>query len=160
MANFKIFYRASDTKAVVQLAADAAPDGFTEIGTFTDPDAGTLGTDNKVAFNYVKNALYAHNGVGGITDMSRVSIHIAPQVIDVLPATATIAAAETVQLTSKVTTPNHSHGADSVTWASDTPGVATVDAAGLVTGVATGSATITATTDFGAKTDTAVITVS
>ena len=45
-----------------------------------------------------------------------------------------------------------------VTWSTSAPGVASVSIAGLVTGVATGSATITATA--GGRTGTAAITVS
>src|SRR5439155_20800656 len=45
-----------------------------------------------------------------------------------------------------------------VTWASSAPGVATVSASGLVTGVAAGSATITATSET--KSGAAAITVT
>jgi len=46
-----------------------------------------------------------------------------------------------------------------VTWSSSNTGKATVNASGVVTGVATGSTTITVTTDDGAKTATCAVTV-
>ncbi len=46
-----------------------------------------------------------------------------------------------------------------LTWASDTPAVATVDETGKVTGIAPGTATITATTTDGGKTATCTVTV-
>ena len=48
--------------------------------------------------------------------------------------------------------------AAAATWVSDNPGVATVDASGLVTAVAPGTANLTATN--GAYTATAIVTVS
>lgn len=65
--------------------------------------------------------------------------------IDVTPENPTIAPAETVQLTG--TAWDHiaqNPYAATITWSSSDGSVATVDAAGLVTGVATGSATISA----------------
>ena len=47
-----------------------------------------------------------------------------------------------------------------VTWSSDDTSVATVDASGLVTAVSAGTATITVTTEDGAKTATCTVTVS
>jgi len=79
--------------------------------------------------------------------------------LDVTPATATVTAGDTEQLTA---TPTGVVGSPdtSVTWSSDDEAVATVDASGLVTAVAAGTATITATSVFdGTVSDTAVITV-
>jgi hypothetical protein len=73
----------------------------------------------------------------------------------VLPATATIDIGATVQLTANVQPPNASQ---LVAWSTSDAGVATVNANGVVTGVAAGSATITGTA--GASTDTTAITVS
>lgn len=73
----------------------------------------------------------------------------------VTPTTATLAAEETQQLTAKL------DGQDItsyVSWSSSDETKATVSAAGLVTAVATGSATITAS--YGQNTATAAITVS
>jgi uncharacterized protein YjdB len=68
--------------------------------------------------------------------------------VTVTPATATIAPGQTVQLTA---TPKDGSGnplsGRVVTWASSAPAVASVNGSGLVTGVAVGSATITATSE-------------
>jgi len=77
--------------------------------------------------------------------------------IDVTPATATIAVAGTRQLAVAFTPSDAS--SDYVTYTSSDVTKATVSATGLVTGVASGSATITVRTGNG-KTDTVAITVS
>lgn len=78
--------------------------------------------------------------------------------VTVTPDTASIAIAETEQLTAAVAPISASQD---VTWSSATPGVATVNSSGLVTGVSAGTAVITATSVAdGTKTDTATITVT
>jgi len=81
--------------------------------------------------------------------------------LDVTPATTTKAAAATQQL---VATAHRTNGdstqvvtSDTV-WTTSDATKATVNAAGLITAVATGSATITGT--YRGKTDTCVVTVS
>jgi hypothetical protein len=68
--------------------------------------------------------------------------------LDVAPPSATVPAGQKVQLTA---TPRDSSGdalgGRVVTWASGSPSIATVNGSGLVTGVAEGSATITATSE-------------
>ena len=79
--------------------------------------------------------------------------------VTVSPATASVAAGATVQLTA---TPKDASGAPltgrTVTWASSAAAVATVSGSGLVTGVAAGTATITATSE--GKNGTAALTVT
>jgi uncharacterized protein YjdB len=79
--------------------------------------------------------------------------------VSVSPAAATVLLGQTVQLTA---TPKDGNGSPltgrAVTWASSAPGVASVSASGLVTGVAAGSATLTATSE--GKNGTAAITVT
>src|SRR5207244_1695485 len=68
--------------------------------------------------------------------------------VQVTPATASVRVGQTLQLTA---TPQDSAGGAltgrTVTWASSNPGVATLSPSGQVTGVAQGSATMTATRD-------------
>jgi len=68
--------------------------------------------------------------------------------VTVSPASASVPAGQTVQLT---VTPRDANGnplsGRTVTWASSNPGVATVSGSGLVSGVAGGAATITATSE-------------
>ena len=67
-----------------------------------------------------------------------------PASIEVSPAEAQIAPGETVQLAAKVTSQDGKDLQSSVNWTSLGSAAATVDGAGLVTGVADGSATIVA----------------
>jgi hypothetical protein len=79
--------------------------------------------------------------------------------VDVTPASASVAVGGTVQLTA---TAKNAEGEPlsgyTAAWATDAPEVATVSAAGLVTGVAAGPATITATIE--GKSGTAGVTVT
>jgi len=69
---------------------------------------------------------------------------IVPAAITALPATATLRVGETQQLTATVQPENADDR--TVTWTSSNPAVATVSAAGIVTAVSGGNATITGTT--------------
>lgn len=81
-----------------------------------------------------------------------------PTGVSVSPSTASVEAGSTVQLTETVTPSNTTD--KSVSWSSSNTAVATVDSSGLVTGVAAGNATITATTTDGGLTDTCAVTVT
>src|SRR5205809_649327 len=77
----------------------------------------------------------------------------------VAPATANVTVDSTVQLVAiPVDSAGTALGGRTVTWTSGAPGVATVDGSGLVTGVAAGSATITATSE--GKSGSAAVTVA
>jgi uncharacterized protein YjdB len=80
--------------------------------------------------------------------------------VDVTPGSVTLAAwGSTQQLTATVRATDMSvMGGASVTWSSSAPGVASVDTTGLVTAVANGVATVTASSD--GVSGTAAITVS
>jgi uncharacterized protein YjdB len=79
--------------------------------------------------------------------------------VDVTPATVTVGAGQTAQLTA---TPKSATGAPltgrSITWISSNLAVATVSSTGLVTGVSAGTATITATSE--GKSGQAAVTVT
>src|SRR6266702_4707722 len=76
----------------------------------------------------------------------------------VAPATANVTVDSTVQLVAiPIDSAGTALGGRAVTWTSGAPGVATVDGSGLVTGVAAGSATITATSE--GKSGSAAVTV-
>lgn len=81
-----------------------------------------------------------------------------PTGVSVSPSTASVEAGSTVQLTETVTPSNATD--KSVSWSSSNTAVATVDSSGLVTGVAAGSATITATTNDGGFTASCAVTVT
>ncbi len=79
--------------------------------------------------------------------------------VDVTPATATVQAGQTVQLSA---TPKDVNGLPlsgrTVTWASSNTSVATVSNAGLVSAVTPGSATITATSEGTSGTSSVAVT--
>src|SRR2546427_51702 len=96
----------------------------------------------------------------GQSGTASVTVAIVPVAsVTVSPATAVVLVGATVQLTTtlKDAAGNVLSGR-SVTWASGTPAVATVSSTGLVTGVAAGAATITATSE--GQSGTAAVTVS
>jgi hypothetical protein len=129
---------------------------------------------NKYTFNFPAVEVDGELPSGGKRDLIEVTLNytvakISPTItrlvsptavtgVTVTPDTASIAIAETEQLTAAVA-PIGANQA--VTWSSATPSVATVNSSGLVTGVSAGTAVITATSVAdGTKTDTATITVT
>jgi hypothetical protein len=78
--------------------------------------------------------------------------------VSVSPTSASVAVNGTQQLAATVSPANATNPA--VSWTSSNTAVATVSSTGLVTGVAAGTATITVTTQDGAKTATSAITVT
>ncbi|MFO7658305.1 MAG: Ig-like domain-containing protein [Bacteroidales bacterium] len=75
----------------------------------------------------------------------------------ILPPTLEICGGATIQLTATVSPSNATN--KTVSWSSNNISVATVNSTGLVTGVATGSATIKVTTQDGGYTATCMVTV-
>lgn len=90
--------------------------------------------------------------------ITRLPAPIVIAAVTVTPATASIEVDETVDLEAVVTPTGSSQ---LVAWSSSAPAIASVSSTGLVTGIAAGSATITATSVAdGTKTDTCAITVT
>lgn len=104
------------------------------------------------AFNYSLPALSVYHFIL----KSGTSVPVAG--VTVSPATATINAGESVQLTASVTPSNATN--KNVTWSSSNSSIASVSSAGLVTAMSAGSATVTATTVDGNKTATCSVTVT
>jgi len=93
----------------------------------------------------------------GTTSVTVTQVPVAS--VSVTPATASVAAGQTVQLTATTRDANGNVLTGRVfTWSSSNTAVATVNGSGLVTGVAAGSATITATSET--KNGTASVTVT
>jgi trimeric autotransporter adhesin len=83
---------------------------------------------------------------GGKSGSTTVTVSLVPvQSVAVTPSTSSLTPGQTQQLAATVTDANGSAANRPVSWASSDNAVATVDQAGLVTAVAQGSATITAT---------------
>ena len=98
-------------------------------------------------------------GQSGTSSITVSSVPVPVSSVTVSPASASVSAGQTVQLTA---TPKDANGnplsGRVVTWASNNTSVATVNGTGLVSGVAAGSATITATSE--GQSGTASITVT
>ncbi|MDQ7208515.1 Ig-like domain-containing protein [Serratia fonticola] len=72
--------------------------------------------------------------------------------------TASVSLGNSLQLTPTIAPASATNKA--VTWTSSTPGNVMVTAAGVITGLAVGTSTITVKTSDGAKTATCVVTVT
>ena len=111
--------------------------------------------ENHVIWHHVRDLLYADDKL----DPSAYTILIRKvTALSSSPATATKAAAETQQITNTFTPTNALD--KRVTYESSDVTKATVNASGLVTAVATGSATITVTHVATGLQDTLVLTIS
>ncbi|HET7586349.1 MAG TPA: Ig-like domain-containing protein [Gemmatimonadaceae bacterium] len=133
-------------------------------------DAPVIWTSNKQSVAPVDGATGLVTGVSPgtatITAKSGTASDVATVVVDpvpvnsvtVSPGSVTITAGESRQLSATVTDASGNPLNRPITWSSDNTAAATVNGSGLVTGVAAGSATITATSD--GKTGTANVTVN
>jgi endoglucanase len=97
---------------------------------------------------------------GNITGISDVTIvgPVIPTSVSVIPASLNLGIGLSSTLTTEVLPVNATN--KSVSWLSSNPLIATVNSAGVVTGIAEGSAIITATTVSGGLTATSAITVT
>jgi hypothetical protein len=115
-----------------------------------------------MAFRGTLNANAVFGGSSNVVAASTVAVPPPPPVVTTLtvsPASVSVAAGanSTLQATVKDQSGNVMTG-QTVTWSSNNTGVATVNSSGVVTGVAAGSATITATSS--GKSGTSAITVT
>ncbi len=96
---------------------------------------------------------------GGVSASIPATVQQVAVSIDMSPASVSVAVGASVSLTATPRDANgHPVGGMTVTWSSSNPGAATVDGAGLVRGVAPGSATVTAAS--GSLSRTASVTVT
>ncbi len=95
---------------------------------------------------------------GSFTDSCTVTVNVPVTGISLSPATITIDAPDTTQLTATLSPASSTN--QNVTWSSDNTAVATVSSTGLVTGISDGSAVITVSTEDGNFEDTSTVTVN
>jgi len=156
----------AQTTDVMAVGFTATGDTATAIAVSWSVTGGTLvGTSTNGGKHYGQYKSGNQTGkykvvasAGGVSDSASITVAQVPvAAVQVNPASATVNLGQTVQLTA---TPQDSTGAPltgrSVTWASNNGSVATVNANGLVTTSAVGSATVTATSE--GKSGTAAIT--
>jgi uncharacterized protein YjdB len=94
---------------------------------------------------------------GGVTSEVLVRVPALVEWVDLGSSSANLASGETIQLVARPRAADQRVLSRPITWVSSDPSVATVDATGRLTGVATGIARITATTE--GKTGTLLVTV-
>jgi len=137
--------------------------------TWTATGGSVSGSSNgKRHYGHYQNAycgsfqVVATSTPGNLSDAASVTVTgctVPVASVSVTPSTATVLAGQTVQLTA---TPKDANGnplsGRTVTWSSNNTSVAVADVNGKVTGVAPGSATITATSE--GQSGTAAITVT
>lgn len=123
-----------------------------------NPSIATV-SDNGVVTGVSQGQVKIAASAGGMSGISNITVLPAPVAsVSVAPPLDTIVRPGTVQLTATMFDAQHNAlSGRTVTWASNLPNVATVDTSGLVTGVAAGSATITATSEGQSGTSTIVV---
>ncbi|WP_242203557.1 endonuclease/exonuclease/phosphatase family protein [Aestuariivivens insulae] len=99
-----------------------------------------------------------HAGLLTTYDFSDGSVPVAVTGVSVTPTSLSLSAGSTGQLTATVSPANATN--KSVIWSTSDPSVATVSSTGVVTAVAIGTATITATTNDGGFTSSSMITAN
>jgi hypothetical protein len=136
---------------VIALMLSADPDlSVTEVRNIlkgTAVDLGTPGRDNDFGYGRV-NAQAA---------VAAVAADAAVEGFSLSPSSATLAVNQTFQLTPSFSPTNASN--KNVSYSSNTPSVATVSPAGVITAVSKGTAVITGTTEDGGFQDTCQVTV-
>jgi hypothetical protein len=137
-----------------------AEDGVAETTAATISAEGVLTPAFDIASD-TKVTVVATSATAGIAGTKQVSVLAVPKTLVetiTISGTATVEVGATTQLTAAVAPEGAS---TAVVWSSSNVGVATVDTNGLVTGVADGPVTITATaTDGSKKTGTYAVTVT
>ena len=132
-------------KSVTWLSSDATVAAVTSEGVVSGLKAGTATITVKTA-----DGEFTAECVITVTNVD-------VETIELDKTAATIYTGETLQLNATVTPANATN--KNITWTTSDEAVATVDAEGLVTAVGVGTATITATTEDGAKTATCLVTI-
>lgn len=171
MPTLTVGYNASTRVATVVIQGEALPQGSTNVGTFEHPDATY--PDSYVIYHGVRELLYKRSAANpanaamfpfNITDMDRIKIE--SDQVPAVPVTSIFITESNVQVavdsTTSITVGFSPTTATNRLLAFDSSdeNVATVSSAGVVTGVAVGNATITATSDDGGHKATTVVTVN
>jgi Bacterial surface proteins containing Ig-like domains len=148
-----------------QIAATVSPsDATTQTVTWASSDKAiaTVDTTGLVAGVAAGSAtITVTTDDGGFTATCAVTVSkavVSVTGVSLNQSSLSIAVSATYQLTATVSPSDAT--TKTVTWSSSDKAIATVDATGLVTGVAAGSATITVTTTDGVKTATCAVTVT
>src|SRR5207237_905339 len=159
----------NQTQDFIAVGLTATGDSADVSVTWTATGASARGSSSgKLHYGHYQNAncgsfqVVATSNPGNLSDNASVTVTgctVPVASVSVTPASATISAGQSAQLTA---TPQDANGnplsGRTVTWSSSNPSVAVADVNGKVTGVAAGSATITATSE--GQSGTATVTVT
>ena len=126
--------------------------------TSSDPAVATVSNGTVTAVGGGSCTITATTVDGGKTAVCTVTVTVPVSGVSLDRSTVSLGPAETTQLIATISPANA--GNKTVNWTSSDPAVATVNTNGLVTAVAIGSCTITATTADGGKTAVCTVTVS
>ncbi|MGL5111955.1 MAG: DUF5010 domain-containing protein, partial [Flavobacterium sp.] len=160
-----------ENKFEIRYKSTAAASVFISIDGIAQPTVTLPATANVWttinAGNYINGTNSARtvrltiaSGSPDINYFTRTNLNTGPvsvATVAVTPTTANIIKTKTLKLEAALT-PSYATNTK-VTWTSSDPSIATVDAFGLVTGINIGSATITVTTEDGAKIATSAISI-
>jgi hypothetical protein len=167
MATFKLGYTAATKTAYVTKSPDALPGGTTDLGTFDHVDA-----DFDTLFHHVRDILNKRSAANpavaalapfNIQNMQEIKIvkHGPGFTTEYLTAAAiNVADGATANIVIKYQPANVNATATDFTYVSADATKATVSAAGVVTGVAAGTTTVTATAKNGAYSIVIAVTVT
>ncbi|WP_168735460.1 glycosyl hydrolase 53 family protein [Cohnella fermenti] len=147
----------------LQLAASLAPTNADPRVTWASSDTGiaTVSASGLVTAIGGGTATITASSSNGLTALATVSVTgaaVSVAGVGVAPSELSLEVGTTGQLTATVLPSDATN--KSVTWSTSDANVAAVDAGGVVTAKAAGTAVITATTADGAKTATATVTVT
>lgn len=156
----------SSAGATNTLAATIAPANATNKNVaWSSNNQGVATVDASGVVTAVANGtatITATTADGGFTATSNVTVSISQNVavtgVSVNPTSLSLQAGQSADLTETIQPSNATN--KQVTWSTSNGNIATVNANGLVTAVADGSATITVTTQDGSHTATSTVTVS
>lgn len=156
MTPFYVFFN-PEAKEIHALLNDSAPVGATKVGEFSHNGNDALGhVHNHVAFQHIRDIFYKLNPDGevsffpdNVTDFVNYKIIVEKLVLPMRINTISNAVSAVVGATADLEVailPADTFNKD-VTYSSSDEAIATVSAAGIVTGVAVGEAEITITSD-------------
>ncbi len=136
------------------------PAGSNRTVTLRAYDAGGILTHNGSATLNIQSGTNASVAITltPLTGDQAIVVTLGSFTITVTPASPTVARGGTVQLAASITDWNGAPTTGTIGWATQNPGIATVDATGLVTGAGVGSTKIAAT--FHGATGTATVAVT
>lgn len=153
-----------DLGETVKLTATVTPDNATNKSvtwSTSNNDVAKVSGGTVTAVNEGTATITAKTS-NGITADATITVRASGTKVEsvtISPKTKTLNAGETLQLTASVSPAGADPKYAALTWKSSDAGVASVDSNGLVTAKKQGTATITVSTAYFGKSDTAVITV-